>query len=180
MSEVVAPIWDAGHPEESYTLLARQIAALAAGEEDLLAAVANGVALLARVLPEVNWVGVYRAAEGTLHLGPFQGAPACTRIPFGRGVCGDAALGRRTLLVPDVDDYPGHIVCDPGARSEIVLPLVRGDRLLGVLDLDAPRPGRFTEVDQHGLEGVCRAWLDALAPLLRPDRARALFPVLGS
>ncbi len=180
MSEAVTPTWDGADPEGSYALLGRQLAALAAGEEDVLAAVANGVALLARTLPDVNWVGVYRVCGRMLHLGPFQGAPACTRIPFGRGVCGDAALGRRTILVPDVDQYPGHIVCDPGARSEIVLPLVRADVLLGVLDLDAPRPGRFTDADRRGLEAAAAVWLAALEPLLRPRTTVGLFPALGA
>lgn len=179
MSEVELPNWDTADPEASYALLGRQLAALAEGEEDLLAATANGVALLARTLPDVNWVGVYRARGRTLHLGPFQGAPACTRIPFGRGVCGDTAVARRTILVPDVDRYPGHIVCDPGARSEIVLPLFYGEVLLGVLDLDAPRPHRFTETDRQGLERAAALWLAALDPLLGRPSASDLFPALA-
>lgn len=179
MSEIALPSWDASDPEASYALLGRQLTALADGEDDLLAAVANGVALLARTLPDVNWVGIYRVRERTLHLGPFQGAPACTRIPFGRGVCGDTAVARRTILVPDVDRYPGHIVCDPGARSEIVLPLFYGEVLLGVLDLDAPRPHRFTETDRQGLERAAALWLAALDPLLGRPSASDLFPALA-
>lgn len=179
MSEPVAFDWDPRDPAGSYRLLARQVEALARGEEDLLAAVANGVALLFRALPDVNWAGIYRARGETLHLGPFQGAPACTRIPFGRGVCGDAARDRRTVLVPDVDLYPGHIVCDPGARSEIVLPLVHRGRLLGVLDLDAPRRGRFGAEDREGLEALVAVWLGALDPLFDRPGAPGFFPVLS-
>jgi GAF domain-containing protein len=178
VSEVTSLVWDETDPAASYALLGRQLAALAQGEEDALAAVANGLALLARTLPDVNWVGIYRARGRTLHLGPFQGAPACTRIAFGSGVCGDAAQQRRTILVADVDRYPGHIVCDPSARSEIVLPLVHADVLLGVLDLDAPRRARFGEVDRRGLEAAVDLWLESLAPLLARETARELFPAL--
>lgn len=179
MNDAPTVDWDCRDPARSYALLTRQLIVLTRGEEDPLAAIANGIALLAQTLPEVNWVGLYRAKGETLHVGPFQGAVACSRIAFGKGVCGDAAKQRRTILVPDVDVYPGHIVCDPRARSEIVLPWESRGRLLGVLDLDAPRYERFLEVDRRGLEALSQAWLEVLDPLLDHPEARGLFPALA-
>lgn len=113
-------------------------------------------ALIYQALPDLNWAGFYLYKQGMLVLGPFQGMPACVRIPLSRGVCGAAARERRTQVVPDVHAFPGHIACDAASRSEIVVPLLDGDRLLGVLDVDSPLPGRFDESDREGLEALAR------------------------
>lgn len=144
-----------------YDRLARQVTALVDGEPDLLANTANFVALLRQALVDVNWLGVYVLRGDALVLGPFQGLPACVRIPLGKGVCGTAALRRETLRVPDVHEFPGHIVCDAASRSELVVPLVCRDRLFGVLDIDSPLPDRFSAGDQAGVERVAAAWCDA-------------------
>ena len=116
-------------------------------------------ALLFDALPEVNWAGFYFLKGGELVVGPFQGKPACVRIALGRGVCGTAAAERRTQLVPDVHAFPGHIACDAASRAEVVVPLLRGATLLGVLDIDSPRPGRFDADDVRGLEAIAAAFL---------------------
>ena len=139
---------------ERYRDIAEQLAALFADETDGLANAANMSALLFELLPELNWAGFYFLADGELVLGPFQGRVACVRIALGRGVCGTAALERRTIVVPDVHAFPGHIACDPESRAEIVVPLVRDGKLLGVLDLDSPRENRFDGDDRAGLEGA--------------------------
>ena len=141
---------------ECYRLLGGQLSALMEGERDALANLANAAALIYQALPDLNWAGFYLYKQGMLVLGPFQGMPACVRIPPGRGVCGTAALERRTQVVPDVHAFPGHIACDAASRSEIVVPLVDGERLLGVLDVDSPLPGRFDEADREGLEALAR------------------------
>jgi GAF domain-containing protein len=148
----------------AYLEIDRELAALLAGEHDLVANAANTAALLFDALPELNWAGFYFAREGgELLLGPFQGKPACVRIAAGRGVCGTAAVARRTVLVPDVHAFPGHIACDAASNSEIVVPLLRGDgSLLGVLDLDSPRLGRFDEDDRAGLERLAATFLRSL------------------
>lgn len=146
-----------------YELLRRQLAALVAGEKDPLANTANFVGLLYDALPEINWLGVYVLRDGDLVLGPFQGKPACVRLPAGQGVCGAAASRRETLRVHDVNEFPGHIACDPASRSELVVPLVLGERVLGVLDIDSPRVGRFSERDSEGVERLCAAFLDDLS-----------------
>jgi L-methionine (R)-S-oxide reductase len=145
-----------------YAELEKQLAALLAGERDFIATAANTAALLYHTLPDLNWVGFYRLVDGELVLGPFQGKPACVRIPLGKGVCGTAAATRETVLVPDVHTFPGHIACDAASRSEIVVPLVKAGTLLGVLDLDSPKPARFDEADRTGLERLAKVWLDAL------------------
>ena len=137
-----------------YARLARDLRALLAGENDLVANAANTAALIFAALPEVNWAGFYFARGAELVLGPFQGRPACVRIALGRGVCGTAAVQRRTLVVPDVQKFPGHIACDVASRSEIVVPIVDTGTLLGVLDIDSPRPERFDEADARGLEAL--------------------------
>jgi L-methionine (R)-S-oxide reductase len=137
-----------------YARLAQELRALLAGESDLIANAANSAALLFEVLPEVNWAGFYFLKAGELLVGPFQGKPACVRIALGKGVCGTAALQRRTLVVPDVHEFPGHIACDAASRAEIVVPVLAGDALLGVLDIDSPRVGRFDEADARGLEAL--------------------------
>lgn len=141
-----------------YRELEARMTALIAGEPDLLANAANFVALMNQALTDVNWLGIYVLRGEELVLGPFQGLPACVRIALGKGVCGAAASSRRTLRVPDVHAFPGHIVCDTASRSELVVPLVRGERLFGVLDIDSPSPDRFSEDDQLGIEAVTAAW----------------------
>ncbi len=135
-----------------YGELAEQLAALIEGEPDLVANTANMAALLYNGLPELNWAGFYFARNGELVLGPFQGKPACVRIAWGKGVCGTAAARGQAIVVPDVDAFPGHIACDAASRSELVVPLVTGRRVVGVFDLDSPRPGRFDEEDRAGIE----------------------------
>jgi len=135
-----------------YAQLEQQLRALLVGERDFIANAANTAALLYHGLPDVNWVGFYRLLENELVLGPFQGKPACVRIPLGKGVCGMAAVRRQTVLVPNVHEFPGHIACDSVSNSEIVVPLVKDGQLIGVLDLDSPKFNRFDEIDQAGLE----------------------------
>ena len=147
---------------EGYQELARMLQALLEGETDLVANAANTAALLFHGLPELNWAGFYLMNGGELVLGPFQGKPACVRIAVGRGVCGTAAATRRTVRVQDVHAFPGHIACDAASNSEIVVPLEREGRLLGVLDLDSPITGRFDAQDQEGLERLAQVFLRSL------------------
>ena len=146
-----------------YAELDKALRALLDGERDFIANAANTAALLYQTLPDVNWVGFYRLVGDELVLGPFQGKPACVRIPMGKGVCGTAAARRETVLVPDVHQFPGHIACDSASRSEIVVPLVKGGQLLGVLDLDSPNLGRFDEADRVGLEKLVNPFVAGLA-----------------
>lgn len=139
---------------EIYERLADQIAALVAGEADLVANAANTAAAIYHALPDVNWAGFYFLHGDQLVLGPFQGKPACLRIPLGTGVCGTAAAQRRSLVVPDVHQFPGHIACDAASNSEIVVPLLVDGRVRGVLDLDSPSIGRFDDADRAGLEPI--------------------------
>ncbi len=148
--------------QSDYRLLDSQLRALLADETDALAISANFVGLLFNNMENINWLGIYVTRGETLVLGPFQGQPACVRIPFGRGVCGAAAATRLTQLVHDVHDFPGHIACDPVSRSEIVIPLIIDDKLIGVFDVDSPTVGRFSTDDQAGLELLCRSFLAAL------------------
>jgi GAF domain-containing protein len=143
----------------SYEQVLADLRALLEGERDPLANMANCAALLFERLLDVNWAGFYLLKHGELVLGPFQGRPACTRISLDRGVCGAAARRRTALVVPDVHEFPGHIACDERSRSEIVVPLLLGERLLGVLDLDSPRLGRFDEGDARGLMQVANILL---------------------
>ena len=136
----------------AYAELARQLAALIDGEDDLVANTANMAALAYHGLPELNWAGFYFARHGELVLGPFQGKPACVRIAWGNGVCGAAAARGVAIVVPDVDAFPGHIACDAASRSELVVPLVVAGRVVGVFDLDSPRPARFDQADRAGVE----------------------------
>jgi L-methionine (R)-S-oxide reductase len=130
------------------------------GESDFVANAANTTALIMDALPDLNWAGFYFLKQDELVVGPFQGKPACVRIALGKGVCGTAALERRTIIVPDVNAFPGHIACDAASQSEIVIPLIAGRELLGVLDLDSPRVGRFNEGDGRGLERLAAVFLD--------------------
>lgn len=135
-----------------YGELAKRLHAVIDGEPHPLPNLANAAAVLYDALPDVNWCGFYLMIDGELVLGPFQGKPACIRIPVGRGVCGHCAATGQTVLVPDVHRFPGHIACDSASNSEIVLPLFRGGTLFGVLDIDSPLLNRFTEEDRAGLE----------------------------
>ena len=142
-----------------YVQLAEQLRSLLAGERDLVANAANVAALLYCSLPDLNWAGFYFYRDDELVLGPFQGKPACVRIAVGKGVCGTAAERRATVLVDNVHEFPGHIACDSGSNSEIVVPAIKGDRLIGVLDLDSPSFGRFDEEDARGLDELVRVFV---------------------
>jgi L-methionine (R)-S-oxide reductase len=145
----------------TYREIGVQLKGLFLGERNALANTANMCALLYQMLPDVNWVGFYFLQGSELVLGPFQGKVACVRIPMGRGVCGTAAASREILVVPDVNEFPGHIACDAASRSEIVLPLVQDGRLLGVLDLDSPKLSRFDQEDREGLEAAVKVLLNS-------------------
>jgi len=144
-----------------YQLLRSQLDALLAGEADVLANTSNFVALLNAALDDINWIGVYVLRGDELVLGPFQGLAACVRIPLGKGVCGTAAATLETQRVADVHEFPGHIACDAASRSELVVPLVVNNALVGVLDIDSPSPARFSATDQAGIEEICRAFCAA-------------------
>lgn len=146
---------------EGYAELAEQLRSLLAGERDFIANAANFSALLFHSLVDVSWVGLYLYKEGELVLGPFQGKPACVRIAIGKGVCGTAAEQRQTILVDNVHDFPGHIACDSASNSEIVVPLIQGEQLLGVLDLDSTQFARFDEADAQGLNELVEIFLAA-------------------
>lgn len=148
--------------EKNYELVLKQLRALINGENNLIANLSNASALLNQFLEDVNWVGFYLTEGNQLVLGPFQGLPACVRIPFGRGVCGTAAETQQTQLVADVHQFPGHIACDAASQSEIVVPIVKDDKLIGVLDIDSPIKNRFDELDQAYLEKFVEALLEAM------------------
>ena len=137
---------------ERYRQLGDAALALTQGEADKVANMANLAALLAEFIPDLNWAGFYRMVEGELVLGPFVGRPACIRIPLSQGVCGAAATSGTTQLVEDVHAFPGHIACDAASRSELVVPILREGKVIAVIDLDSPTPGRFTQEDASGLE----------------------------
>ncbi len=143
-----------------YSLLNAQLKALIEDEPDALANAANFVALLYNALDDINWLGIYVLRGDELVLGPFQGQTACVHIPLGNGVCGTAAATLETQRVPDVHAFPGHIVCDAASRSEIVVPLIFGEKLVGVLDIDSPSLDRFSEADQDGVELLCRTYCE--------------------
>ncbi|SEO98079.1 GAF domain-containing protein [Paenibacillus sp. OV219] len=138
--------------EKNYELVINQLGALLEGEADHIANLSNASALLNQFLDRINWVGFYINRGGELVLGPFQGLPACVRIPFARGVCGKAASTRETVRVENVHEFPGHIACDAASQSEIVIPIMKDGELLGVLDIDSPELNRFDELDQQYLE----------------------------
>ena len=152
----------AGQGREGYELLAAQLEALLADERDFVANAAQFSAFLFHELGDLNWAGFYLNKGEQLVLGPFQGKVACVRIPFGRGVCGAAASSRQTQRVEDVHAFPGHIACDSASNSELVVPLVKDGRLIGVLDLDSPTPGRFDVTDQAGLERLAATFVRSL------------------
>jgi len=148
---------------EMYSSLAAQLRSLLEGERDFIANAANVAALLYHSLPNLNWAGFYLLREGELVLGPFQGQPACVRIAIGKGVCGTAAQHRQTILVENVHEFPGHIACDSESNSEIVVPLIKDQQLIGVLDLDSPLFGRFDEEDAAGLNALARIFVDSIS-----------------
>jgi L-methionine (R)-S-oxide reductase len=158
-------------PERStrpdYALLTRQVSSILEGERDLIANASQFSAFVYDAIAELNWAGFYltvpaKKGDGQdLLVGPFQGKVACARIPFGRGVCGATAVERRTIVVPDVHAFPGHIACDSASNAEIVLPLIKNDKLIGVFDIDSPTLNRFSDEDRAGLEAMVAAFLEA-------------------
>jgi len=152
--ETVALSTPVGDKAGRYAELLPQLAALFDGEPDLVANLANATAALRECVPAASWIGFYIAKRGELVLGPFQGKVACVRIALGRGVCGTAAAEQRTMIIPDVDKFPGHIACDAGSRSEIVVPIVRGGVVVAVLDLDSYELAAFDEIDDAGLAPI--------------------------
>lgn len=160
MFAIANPSAAASKPE-IYADLLGQVRSLLEGERDATANAANVAALLFHTLPDLNWAGFYWMKGGQLVLGPFQGKPACVRITMGKGVCGTAASLARTVVVPDVHAFPGHIACDSASQSEVVVPVMRDGEVLGVLDLDSPRLARFDDVDARGLEALVSAFVAA-------------------
>ncbi|OAX58574.1 GAF domain-containing protein [Xanthomonas graminis] len=151
-----------GSKPEQYAQLLAQARALVSGEPDRIANAANLAALVYHALPRLNWVGFYLYDGKELVVGPFQGLPACVRIPLHKGVCGAAASSGQTQRIDDVEAFPGHIACDAASRSELVVPLLRDGALVGVFDLDSPDLARFDADDQHGLEAIAQVFVDAL------------------
>jgi len=141
-----------GSREKDYEQLLKQLGALIDGETDVIANLSNASALLNQFLSDINWVGFYLWKEDELVLGPFQGLPACIRIPYGKGVCGTAIEESQTQLVDNVNEFPGHIACDSASKSEIVIPIIVNNEIYGVLDIDSPNYNRFDQVDQQYLE----------------------------
>lgn len=141
-----------GTREENYETVIQQLEALITGEQDMIANLSNASALLNQFLDDINWVGFYLWKENELVLGPFQGLPACIRIPSGRGVCGTAVEQKITMLIENVHEFPGHIACDPQSKSEIVIPMIKNDEVIGVLDIDSPNYNRFDKIDETYLE----------------------------
>ena len=152
-----------GSKQQQYAQLLEQARGLMHGERDRVANAANVSALVYNALPALNWVGFYFFDGKELVVGPFQGLPACIRIPLDKGVCGAAATTRQTQRVADVHAFPGHIACDAASRSEVVVPLLLGNELVGVFDLDSPEPDRFDADDQLGLEAIAQAFVESLA-----------------
>ncbi len=162
-------IESAGPKEAVYQQICEQLNELLGDETNFIANAANTAALLFQSLKDVNWVGFYIAEAKELVLGPFQGNPACVRIPFGKGVCGKAAAERKTIVVPDVNRFSGHIACDKASQSEIVVPLLNWGRLLGVLDIDSASLNRFDEDDKEGIESVVSVFLASQVTYDLPD-----------
>lgn len=142
----------AGDRQQQYEMLSKQLDALLTGEPNVMANLSNASALLNQFFDRINWVGFYMMDGNELVLGPFQGLPACIRIPIGRGVCGSTVTKKETIIVPDVHAFPGHIACDAASQSEIVVPLIKNGEVFGVLDIDSPEKNRFQKEDQQGLE----------------------------
>jgi len=153
---------DAGNKPEFYRELGEQAASMVHGEPDEIANAANLSALLFEQMPDLNWAGFYfLRSPDELVVGPFQGKPACVRIRVGKGVCGTAVERKESILVEDVDAFPGHIACDSASRSELVVPLIKDGKVLGVLDLDSPKVGRFDADDQVGVEKIAKIYVEA-------------------
>jgi GAF domain-containing protein len=161
MSAFDLPKSEAASKAELYDHLAAQLSSLLAGERDLIANAANFSSLVYHSLPDLNWAGFYFEKDRELVLGPFQGRPACVRISLGQGVCGTAAAKCATTIVPNVHEFPGHIACDSASNSEIVIPLLKGQRFIGVLDLDSPVLSRFDQEDATGLEMLVKILLSS-------------------
>ena len=158
---------------EQYLEVVEQARALMAGEPDRVANAANLAALIYATVPDLNWVGFYFFDGRELVVGPFQGMPACVRIPLGKGVCGTAAATREPQCVEDVNAFPDHIACDSASASELVVPIVHDGALIGVLDLDSPSPARFDADDQAGIERIAAIWLAACGEGVQATLARA-------
>jgi L-methionine (R)-S-oxide reductase len=167
----LTPTSSATSKVELYQEICSQLQELLGDEPNLIANAANTAALLYHSLPDVSWAGFYFAQRKELVLGPFQGKPACVRIRFGEGVCGTAAKTRESIIVPDVNEFPGHIACDTASRSEIVIPLLNWGKFLGVLDIDSPSVGRFDDEDREGLESVAAVFLSGQVTEDLPDLA---------
>jgi GAF domain-containing protein len=150
---------------ESWDGLAQQARGLLAGENHRIANAANLAALIFNSVPDLNWAGFYFVENGELVVGPFQGQPACVRIAPGKGVCGAALVSRETQRVEDVEAFDGHIACDPNSRSEVVVPLILDNEVIGVLDIDSPKPGRFSDGDARGFEKLAAIYLESLRNL---------------
>jgi len=169
----------AASPAEILDSLQEQVRALLQGERDPVANAANVAALIFHTLPDLNWAGFYWMKGGELVLGPFQGKPACVRIALGRGVCGTAAREKRTIVVQDVDQFPGHIACDSASRSEVVVPVIRGGEVLGVLDIDSPILARFDAEHAVALERLVADFVDATDLDPHPDPLPRHAPLPG-
>lgn len=169
MTQSPTPQPPAGAKPEFYQQICSQLQELLKGESNLIANAANTAALLYHSLPDVNWVGFYLADSDELVLGPFQGKPACVRIPFGKGVCGSVAQTGESIIVPDVTQFSGHITCDPASRSELVAPLWNWGKFIGVLDIDSPLLNRFDEDDREGIESAVAIFLSFAATGSLPD-----------
>lgn len=165
----LATVEPSGTKYALYQDICEQLQELLREEQDFVANAANTSALLFDHLPDVNWVGFYTAERRELVLGPFQGKPACARIPFGKGVCGTAAAQRKTVVVPDVNAFPDHIFCDLASRSEIVVPLLNWGKLLGVLDIDSASLNRFDDEDKEGIESIVAVFLASQVTNDLPD-----------
>jgi len=148
---------------ESWDGLAQQARGLLSGENHRIANAANLAALIFNSVPDLNWAGFYFVEDGELVVGPFQGQPACVRIAPGKGVCGTAMVSRETQRVEDVHSFDGHIACDPNSRSEVVVPLILNGEVIGVLDIDSPKPGRFSADDARGFEQLAAVYVEAIA-----------------
>ena len=154
--------------DEQYSSLKSQLRSLLADERDFIANAANLSSLVYHSLPDLNWAGFYLYRDGELVLGPFQGRPACVRIALGMGVCGTAALERETLIIDNVHDFPGHIACDMASNSEIVVPILKNDELIGVLDLDSPSLARFDDQDAQGLNDLVNIFVESTNLRFKP------------
>jgi L-methionine (R)-S-oxide reductase len=161
-SSVISPPSGTADKKTLYAEINRALQAVLTGERDLIANLGNAAALLFWNLPAINWAGFYLLKERELVLGPFQGKIACIRIKLGQGVCGTAAENRQTLLVPNVHEFPGHIACDSASNSEIVVPVIKNDAVIGVLDIDSPEFARFDDNDKNGLEAFVQILTAAL------------------